>query len=163
MTMPAFPGPFLDARHCESTGGGWLMDSLEGYSRWQMEQVGIDDRGWVQIRFEVRGGKLSCPVSFVNAWPPEYVEASRLGSLSSSWQLLEGQRFRGAAEREFETFLQECYAERINDDDCNKGTGNNGMGVWDALSNSVNGVDTLQSFAIINSKVFDIDTWELLE
>lgn len=163
LNMPVFPGPFLDLQHCESTGGGRLIDGREGYTLWQMEQGGVDDIGWVQIRFEVRGGKLSCPVSFVNTKTPEDVEAGNFGSLPSAWQLLEGRQFTGAAEIEFQSFQQECYARLTDDNICDGGGENSGLGVWKAFSSTVNGVFTDEAFAIINGKVFDIDTWQLLE
>ena len=160
MNMPGFPGPFLDPRYCDSTGGGWLLDRMEGYTLWQMEQVGVDDMGAVQIRYEIRDGDLACPVSYVDARAPWSFTDGLSGSLASAWLLqTEGGGFRGAAQRELEVFLQECYAERGNDAVCwEQPDGTNGMGVWRAFSNKVNGVFTSQSIVIINGKVFDTET-----
>jgi hypothetical protein len=160
MNMPGFPGPFLDPRYCDSTGGGWLLDRMEGYTLWQMEQVGVDDMGAVQIRYEIRDGDLACPVSFVDAVAPVYFKDGLSGSLASAWLLeLDGGGFRGAAQRELEIFLQECYAERGTNAVCwEQPDGTNGMGVWAAFYNKVNGVSTSQSIVIINGKVFDTET-----
>ena len=160
MNMAGFPGPFLDPRYCDSTGGGWLLDRMEGYTLWQMEQVGVDDRGAVQIRYEIRDGDLACPVSYVRAVAPQRFKDGLSGSLSSAWLFKgEGGGFRGAAQREYEIFLQECYAERANDSDCwEQPDGTSGLGVWASFSNKVNGVFTSQSIVIINGKVFDTRT-----
>jgi hypothetical protein len=160
MNMPGFPGPFLDPSFCDSTGGGWLLDRMEGYTLWQMEQVGVDDMGDVQIRYEIRDGDLACPVSFVDAVAPVYFKDGLSGSLASAWLLQsDGGGFRGAAQRELEIFLQECYAERGNDAVCwEQPDGTSGMGVWKAFYNKVNGVSTSQSIVIINGKVFDTRT-----
>ena len=160
MTMPGFPGPFLDPSFCDSTGGGWLLDRMEGYTLWQMEQVGVDDTGDVQIRYEIRDGDLACPVSYVDAVAPQRFKDGLSGSLPSAWLLKgEGGGFRGAAQREYEIFLQECYAERANDSDCwEQPDGTSGLGVWAAFSSKVNGVFTSQSIVIINGKVFDTET-----
>jgi hypothetical protein len=163
MNMPVFLGPFFDPQHCDSTGGGWLVDKLGGYSLWQMEQMGVDDLGFVQFRYEVRSKELACPVSYVNSVGPSYIKDGLSGSLSSAWLWHDDvSRFKGASQREFEIFLQECAAASVNNECLDGSSDNPRLGVWANFSNMVNGGGQGQSIIIINGKVFDSDTGELL-